>query len=414
MRRIVLLMLVLGLGWALPAWGQAQVADPVKDQDRARTESQARGQAAEADRLFQQGEFAAALPFYQAERASRAALGDLRYQAYAWRAIGCCQERLGDLDAAIDAWTAAAALDAERGDHGFEGYDLLLIGQTQLGRQQPDAARAALEKALPLLAAAGDRDHETDARRVLARALSDLGRPEDAPPHLERALELARGLNDPDRHADALAQLGAVLLDLDAPEQAAEWLSDARDACAEQGRTAEAAALDRLLGDAFVALGRPEVALARVEDASALHQQRDDLPGLADDLEFRAGLKAGAGDLPAARALARRAVTAWHGAEDPTGEIEARVRLAQLESLGPDGDWPASAATLEPAVALVLRSGQPADQVRLLVLAADVDVRAGNAARGRTRLDTARQIAEQADNGALRAIVARAQQRMAH
>jgi hypothetical protein len=63
------------------------------------------------------------------------------------------------------------------------------------------------------------------------------------------------------------------------------------------------------------------------------------------------------------------------------------------------------------AVNLVLIEGEPAAQVRLLILAADVDSRAGLAPRGRTRLDKAAQIADQADNGALRALVAAARQR---
>ena len=60
------------------------------------------------------------------------------------------------------------------------------------------------------------------------------------------------------------------------------------------------------------------------------------------------------------------------------------------------------------AITLVIREGEPAEQVRLMILAADVDARAGLAARGRERLDEAGRIAERADNGALRAMVAQA------
>src|SRR5215213_9205142 len=99
---------------------------PADEPDRARIESEATGQAAEADRLFKAGDFAAALPLYEAERASRAALGDHRYEAFAARAIGCCRARLGDHEAALVALGAARALDARREDRGFEGYDWLL------------------------------------------------------------------------------------------------------------------------------------------------------------------------------------------------------------------------------------------------------------------------------------------------
>jgi hypothetical protein len=167
---------------------------------------------------------------------------------------------------------------------------------------------------------------------------------------------------------------------------------------------------DRLLGDAFLKLDRPRVAEARVEDAAAAHQRLDDALSLADDLEFLAALKADAQDLPAARALALRAVAARRDGDDPAGEIDARVQLAHFESLA--GDWPSAADTLHVAVNLVLVEGEPADQVRLLILAADVDTRAGLASRGRTRLDKAAQIADQADNGALRAQVTAARERM--
>jgi tetratricopeptide (TPR) repeat protein len=398
-------VLWIGLGCPVAASGQTPAGD------RVRTESEARGQAAEADRLFQQGEFAAAIPFYQAERRSRAALGDLRYEAYAWRAMGCCHDRLGQSEAAIDAWTAALALDAKREDRGFEGYDWVLIGDTERRRGRLEAAEPAFEKALPLLVTAADRDHETDARLFLSATLRDLGRPEDALPHLERALALAQALDDPRRQTHAVAQLGAVMLATDAPELAAEWLSDARDAYVGQGQASEAAALDRLLGDTFLALDRPDVAFARVEDAAAAHRALADAHRLADDLDFLATLKADTSDWAAARALARDAVAAWHGADDPAGEIEARVTLAHFESRGEDGDWKVAAATLNDAVALVLRVGAFADQVRILILAADVDFRSGNPTRGRSRLDQAATIAEQADNGALRAMVGQARER---
>src|SRR5690242_16632352 len=87
--------------------------------DRNRVESQAAGQAAEADRLFKSGDFQAALPIYEAERASRAALGDVRYEAYALRAIGLCRAEMGDDEGGIESWQAARTLDLKREDKGY-------------------------------------------------------------------------------------------------------------------------------------------------------------------------------------------------------------------------------------------------------------------------------------------------------
>ena len=150
--------------------------------DRDRVEAEATGQAAEADRLFKAGEFVAALPLYEAERASRAALGDRRYEAYALRAAGCCHFNLGHDDPAIAVWLDARKIDARRDDRGFEGYDLLLIGRAHLRRGRLAESVASLREALPLLSKAVDRDHEADARLTLANALLRLGQPAEAVP----------------------------------------------------------------------------------------------------------------------------------------------------------------------------------------------------------------------------------------
>ena len=78
--------------------------------DREKVEAEATGQAAEADRRFKAKDFKGALPLYRAERSSRSKLGDARYEAYALRAIGCCQAELGDDEAAIASWHLARAL----------------------------------------------------------------------------------------------------------------------------------------------------------------------------------------------------------------------------------------------------------------------------------------------------------------
>jgi hypothetical protein len=397
------LLALAGLG-AVTVW-----AEPPAAEDRARVEAEAIGQAAEADRLFKQGEFTAALPLYEAERSSRAALGDLRYEAYALRAIGCCRKELGDLAAAIDAWNAARAIDAKRDDRGFEGYDWLLIGQAELVRDRPAAARAALAKAIPLLSTAIDRDHEADARLFLARALTDLGHPDEALPHLDRARQLALALKDRKRAPAIEKEFAHAAVVLGDPAQAAEWLLDAWTAHHELGLNAETAAIDRLLGDTMLDLDRPDIAAARVEEAAKAHAALDDPAALAGDLEFLAGLKAGQGDLASASDLTRRAVAAYREADESPGEIEARVALARYQSLA--ADWSAADATLDEALKLVRLDGAPDEQVRLLLLASDVARRAQSGDRSASLLEEAARVADEADNGALRRIVLDARRR---
>ena len=362
-----------------------------QEANTARLEAEAIGQAAEADRLFKKGEFAAALPLYAAERATRAALADRRYEAYAVRAIGCCYVELGDIDAALDAWHVAIELDAKREDRGFEGYDWLLIGNVELSRERFEAAEKALRRALPLLSQAIDRDHECDARRLLARVLTSLDRAAEAGPHVARAWDLARDLNAPKLLALVTAEAGRTALALGDSGPAAEWLGDARIAFHDQGREAEAALMDRLLGEAFLDLDRPDVAVARVEDAARVDERLQDAESLADDCRFLAARKAESGDPAAACALARRALATEREAGDAEGEREALVLLAHFQSLG--GKWTDAAATLSEALTLARRDAEPAELVPLLILAADVEHRAGRKSRSAVLLDEAQRAA---------------------
>ncbi|MDR3637302.1 MAG: hypothetical protein P4L84_26095 [Isosphaeraceae bacterium] len=387
----------------LAAWGL--VPAPVTAQeDRARVEAEARGQATEADRRFKEKDYAGALLLYQAERASRATLGDLRYEAYAARASGCCLAELGQYDAAVEAWNAARGLDAKREDPGFEGYDCLLIGNVEVGLGRLREAEHVLEQALPRLSQAGDREHEADARRLMGRVLTLTARAPQADPHFERAWELAASLNDAQRLGDVGADWGLAALELGEPGRAAEYWDDARRAFEGLGLPGPVALMDRQLGDALLALGLPEAAAARVEQAAEAHERLDDPAKQADDLSFLAELKASERALPQAIALARRAVSAHRKADDSEGEREALVLLAHYQSLA--GDWKRSAATLADAVKLVRRDGEPAEQVRLFILAAGVERRAGDLDRERALLDEAERTAKEAKDDDLAASVA--------
>jgi len=392
---------------SVPAAARAQ------EVDRSRVESEAAGQAAEADRLLKRGEFEAALPLYEAERASRAALGDVRYQAYALRAIGICRAELGDDEGGIESWNVARALDLKREDKGYAGYDDFLIAQAELRLGRIGRGIATLERALPLLSEAVDRDHEADARLVLTRTLVALGRAEDARPHVARALKLAGDLNDAWRLADAWASSGQVEGSLGWASLALERFSDARDAFEEQGRAAEAAWMQTTSASTLILLGRPDLALPRFEEAAAVHEHLDDGGSLSENLAAIAGLHLEAGRLDPALVTARKAVDKARDADDRPREVEARVRLAQVQ--GARGDWTAASDTLDEAVGLIrqVARDEPAEQVRLLLTAADADLRAGQDARALKRLDAASRLADESRFGPLKQHVAEARRHLA-
>ena len=305
----------------------AQEAPPARG-DRARVEAEARGQAAEADRLLKGGEFAAALPLYEAERASRAALGDRRYEAYAARAVGCCKAGLGDDDDAILAWRDAAKLDAGRDDPGFEGYDWLLIGAAHFRRGRTADAEAALKKALPKLSQAQDRDHEADARLLTARCLLVTNRPAEAEPHAARAVALADALADPERRASGRHLSGLAAARTGRPAVAVDRLTEARGALIKLARAADAAAAGYALAEALIDLGRLTDASAALDAAATGHASAGDDAAAAADLELRAAVLADLEDFAAACSTARRAADARLAAADTPGRVEALVSLA--------------------------------------------------------------------------------------
>jgi tetratricopeptide (TPR) repeat protein len=374
--------------------------------DRGKVEAQAAGQAAEADRLFKRGEWEPAIALYEAERASRAALGDIRYEAYALRAIGICHAELGDDESAIESLTKARLLDIKRDDKGYAGYDLFLIAQAELRLDRPEDGLKSLNMALPLLSQAVDRDHETDARLVLTRTLVVLGRAEQARPHVARAIALSEALNDAWRLADSWASSGQVEGALGNASLALERSADAQELFEEQGRAAESAWMETVTGSTLLMLGRPDLALARFEEAAKLHEHLEDGGSLSEDLAAVAGLQLDAGKLDEALQAARKAVEKAQEFDDRPREVEARVRLAQV--LARKDDWPAAAATLDEAVGLIrlVARDNPADQIRLLLTASYADHRAKLNPRAIERLEAARKVAEDSKQAALKQIVA--------
>jgi len=406
MRGLLILAMLsfLDLGFPRQAWTQ--------EVDRAKAESVAAGQAAEADRLFKRGEWEPALALYEAERASRSALGDVRYEAYALRAIGLCHANLGDDESAIEAVNRARLLDLKREDKGYAGYDLFLIAQAELRLDRPADGIRTLGMALPLLSQAVDRDHETDARLVLTRTLTALGRAEEARPHIARAMVLADSLSDPWRIADSWALSGQVEGSLGNASLALERFSDAQELFEQQGRAADSAWMETISGSTLLTLGRPDLALARFEEAARLHEHLEDGGSMAEDLAAVAGLLLEAGRVDEALKTARKGMEKAQEVDDRPREVEARVRLAQI--LGHQNDWRAASAILDEAADLIrlVARNEPAEQVRLLLTAAYADHRAKLDPKALKRLDAAAKIAEDSKQSDLKRIVTEARHQL--
>jgi tetratricopeptide (TPR) repeat protein len=270
-------------------------------------------------------------------------------------------------------------LDLKREDKGYAGYDLLLIARAEdrLGRLL-DSIKT-LEKALPMLSTAIDRDHEADARLYLSRILLNLGRAEEARPHVARAMVLAEELKENLRICDSWAASGQI-------EGALGNLST------------------------LALMGRPDLALARFEEAARRHEHLEDGGSLAEDLSAIAGLQLDFNRPDEALAAAQKAVEKAQEVDDRPREVEARVRLSQVQ--GRKGDWSAAAETLDEAVILIRQvyRDEPFEQIRLILTAAATDHRAKLDHKALERLELAKKIAEDSNQPALKAIVAEARQ----
>ena len=377
-----------------------------QEPDRARAATEASSQANEADRLFKLGEFAAALPVYEAERASRAKTGDNRYEAYALRAIGICRAELGDDQAGIAAWKQAYDLDLKRDDPGFAGYDDFLIAQAEARLGQPEQAVKTLERALTRMTGVADRDHEIDARLVMTRLLVGSGQAERARPFAARALELAELIKDDWRIGDAWASMGQVEGSTGKAELALESFGKAIKLFEGQGRAAEAAWMETTSASALILLNRADQALARYEQAARLHKHLQDGGSTSEDLAAVAGLQLEAGRLDQALVAANEAVDQASDADDREREVEARVRLAQVQ--GAQNHWVDAAKTLDEAVIIgrQIARDDPFQQVRILLTAAVTDARAKFTERADERLKTASRLANDSKSAELQNAVA--------
>ena len=89
--------------------------------------------------------------------------------------------------------------------------------------------------------------------------------------------------------------------------------------------------METVSGSTLLMFGRPDLALARFEEAARLHEHLDDGGSLAEDLAAVAGLQLEAGRVDEALAAARKAVEKAQEVDDRPREVEARVRLAQVQ-----------------------------------------------------------------------------------
>ncbi len=387
------------------------IAIPAQAQDatRERLEREAAEQAAQADRLFKEGKFKPALTLYRAERISRKTLGDVRYETLALRGIGICLAELGELDEAVTILIEARDLDSKREDKGFEGYDGLLIARAELRRGEAEAAVKALERALPKLDQAIDRDHECEARICLAAAQLRLNQPAKAEPESTRALALAEEIGTPALLAEAWLSSAEVAQAMGKLSLAYERFDDARVAFREAKQPVREIDAALNLAELCYRLGRPERAVIRYEAAIGSLKTRGDR---AKEGQARLDLASIHFDLKRSQAAIDQAELArelFVELDDQPSEIAAMIIVAQARATTREG-LPAAVDLVADAVGKSLQAhrDEPAESIRLMLLASELERRLGRNDRADEHLNQAEALAKKSADPAMQDAVARA------
>lgn len=186
--------------------------------------------------------------------------------------IALHQSRLTDAQAGFQ---ASATLYRRRGDHSGLAYTLHNLGLVEEARHHHRQAAELQQRALILFQQLGDRAGQAMTLEGLAAAHAGLNEPDQAVDALERALSIARDIGDRRTEPAALNSLGTVLhhagrhLEAIAQHTAASEVAHEVDALFEEARAYAG------LGEAYLALNRPEQARSHYKQALALYQELD-------------------------------------------------------------------------------------------------------------------------------------------
>ncbi|WP_165070854.1 hypothetical protein [Paludisphaera rhizosphaerae] len=178
-----------------------------------------------------------------------------------------------DVDEAEDSTALAGRmLESARaaGDRRAEAAALADLGMLWAKDGRSEAALGPLHEALALRRTLGDHGGEADVLVDLGRVLETLGRARESRGALDAAAALAAGLDDAFARKAVLERLADALVRRGDPAGAASVLGRAREAArAADDRRHEARVL-WLQAAAWAEAGRPDLALARANESTAL------------------------------------------------------------------------------------------------------------------------------------------------
>jgi tetratricopeptide (TPR) repeat protein len=272
---------------------------------------------------------------------------------------GTALTRARALNEALDDRTGLAAVDNELGVLAEERGDFR-------------TALAAYQRALQGWQQVDDAQGLAQALNAIGFAYFELGRYDDAQSYWQRAASNAAGLGETGR-VRVRQNLGQLATARGRWQDAAQ-LQRAALAEAQQGQMPEETAVShRHLAELALLQGDLAGALDQAGQAVALFRQRDDRRGEADTRLLRARSLLAAGDADAAA----RELEAMPAGEDRSREQRAREAIVRAELAIRAGQVGQAQAALAQAQPLAQASGVRELQLRLALLRAWLDPRAG-------------------------------------
>lgn len=354
------------------------------------------------------------LPHYKRALEFYAACGDGERYAQA-RAASLLATSFGD----------PATLAAELGQMRAEGHSSPAIeAHMRLVEGFIAFQRGAFLEAVPALAHAaasgaecGLIDQAFRAEAGLVSAHSNLGDREASCALAETVLSRARALGWPRAIGHALANLGRQLADTGQPDRAVELLLEALGVLGDQPRSRSFAIASYYLGDSYLALGRNDEALARLEFAQQCMRDLGAQPEVACLLAIEAQALSRLGRAADALERAEAALELARKTRSRLWEVEALRSLAEIQAthrLSPAayGESASALRFLDEALAVVEAIGGHHEKSELYTEIARAHEAAGDAVRALSseRAARAEELREQNRKAANRMLLARERQ----
>ena len=335
----------------------------------------------------------------------------VEHEARALTWLGLARWRQGELEDAWQIGQAALALKLEHAltDQLFRSYNAL--GLVAWHQSRNDEAVRMFESAAAAARREGNRVAEATVYGNLALVQTELGQFAEAQAGFESMRAAMARLDSTRLEGNALTNLGMLEIRLGNPNAAVPLLREALDRFRRiDYATGTQSALGQL-GTAYMALGDPARALAALDSALVVARLQGLQQELASLTEAMAEIYRGAGDFRRALELYERAkdINAKLSLDNETGidlrgEADIHVRLGDLRS---------AETKAREALAVHRGTGAPLEELRDLVMLAEVVDRLGRPGDARRLVDSAHRKADVVGARVARVEVALAEARIA-